>query len=133
MHFKIILSKMPPVPSLLKNPPCLPSTFRIKSCPRLTSGFPKLAPIHSLHCQISLLPSTPSTTTWLVIARTHNKSSLPSNALPTLECRCACPALTKGVPRRSLECRSGTRLCSSLALLCDLQKVNFSVPQLPQQ
>ena len=34
-----------------------------------------------------------------------------------------CLPLTKGVPRRSLECRSGTRLCSSLALLCDLRKV----------
>lgn len=126
---KLSFLKCPPVPIPAQHSPWLPSTFRIKSCPRLIGGFPKLAPIHSLHCQISLLPSTPGTTTWLVISRAYNKSWFSTNALPMLSAQpgmqvcLPCLPLIKGLPRRSLEWGSGTRLCSSLPLLCDLWKV----------
>lgn len=64
----------------------------------------------------SLLPSTPGTTTWLVISRAYNKSLFPTNALPMLSAQpgtqvcLPCLPLTKGVPRRSLEWGSWTRL-----------------------
>lgn len=88
---KLSFPKMPTCHHPCSTPSMAPSTFRIKSC-WLVGGFPKLAPIHSLH-----LPSTPGTTTWLD-TELHKACSPPMPYMLSAQpgTQCPCLPLTKG-------------------------------------